>query len=174
MGIQSHRGTNWEHTVLCVSKSLQFWPELSFIKRCVEGERAQVGLRQSLISSEHQRAKNCGSPLGVQILGGFGDLEKWWHRSLLLRQCALKKKKKKNQPFYFRKLERFTKVENRMVSSSSKTYDSSTLPLKKKFFFFCWYILRPLYITSLVKTSVCSPNGLYISIHIYKTTMPLS
>ena len=50
--------------------------------------------------------------------------------------CFKKKKKKKTKPFYFRKLERFTKVENRVVGSSSKTYDSSTLPLKKKFFFF--------------------------------------
>lgn len=44
---------------------LQFWLELSFNKRCVEGERAQVGLNQSLIWSEHQRSKNCGSAPGI-------------------------------------------------------------------------------------------------------------
>ena len=58
--------------------------------RCVEGERTQVGLSQSPISSEHRRAKNCGSPLGVQILGGFGDLKKRWHLSLLPLQHTLK------------------------------------------------------------------------------------
>ena len=44
----------------------QFWLELSFNKRCVEGERAQVGLNQSLIWSEHQRSNDCGSAPGIR------------------------------------------------------------------------------------------------------------
>lgn len=107
VGIQSHRGTNWEQTVLCVSKSLQFWPELSFNKRSVEGERAQVGLSQSSISSEHQRAKSCGSPLGAR---SWGDLVIWKSDGIFpfCPYKVLKKKKKKN---LFGKLETFTKAE---------------------------------------------------------------